>query len=101
MKSLLALTLALSFSILSIPTVSFAQTESFAQEEFLDESVEASRGEQWTCQATGRIATGGPGGGLYNTVWGRGSTMQIAASNALDTCYRQMQQCMIGSCSKH
>lgn len=90
MKSLLALTLVLSFSSLS-----------FAQEEFLDESVEASRREQWTCQATGRVATGGPGGGFYNTVWGRGSTMQIAASNALDTCQRQMQQCMIGSCSKY
>lgn len=94
MKSLLALTLVLSFSSLS-----FAQEE--FSEDFQADSTEASRPAQWNCQATGRIATGGPGGGFYQTVWGRGSTMQIAASNALDTCQRQMQQCMLGSCSKY
>ena len=98
MKSLVALTLVLSFS-----TVSFAQeaNQDFTQD-FAQESIQATRPSRgWTCSATGRIATGGPGGGFNQTVWGRGSTMQNAASNALDTCFRQMQQCMLGSCGQY
>ena len=93
MKSLIALALVLSYS-----------TFSYAQEEFVEEfqadAIKASRPTEWRCEAMGRIP-GGPGGGSYQTVWGRGATMQIAASNALSTCQRQMQQCTLGACTKY
>ncbi len=55
----------------------------------------------WQCTAHGKLSTGGPGGGVWQTVIAHGPTEFEAMHNALQICHaHSLQMCTADYCSK-
>lgn len=57
--------------------------------------------QRWMCEATGRGAFNGPGGGFWERVTAYGDDQLDAARNALNRCHSMgLRECRVGGCFK-
>lgn len=81
---------------ISVTFIFFSAAAAFAQNR-----VSESTQVRWTCSAQGSINMGGPGGPIYQTVYGYGSTYESAFNNAAQNCYaRGLRGCTVTFCNK-
>lgn len=86
------------FSVSLLALTGFAQTET---EFSTTAEFNNNRPRGWTCEAHGHDLSGGPGGPIYQSVWGYGSTEAAAIRDALSRCYSLgLHECSAGYCRR-